>query len=124
MSLPPDSIYAAISAIMFVITLRHGWKQIQSRRWKTATGRILRARVEETSDSDGSSIVPRIEYSYKVDGREFRSDRVGFLTLGSQTRRPPNEGCAGFKRKRRWSCITTPKIRTKLFCGLVSRSRP
>jgi hypothetical protein len=51
--------------------------------WPSAKGLVFTSRIEEHSDSDGTTFHAKVAYSYEVAGVKFSSDRVAFGDYGS-----------------------------------------
>lgn len=54
-------------------------KTVAAQRWTPVRCTVLRSAVRESHDSDGSTYALTVLYSYRIAGREYRSDRVRFL---------------------------------------------
>jgi hypothetical protein len=63
----------------------HGhWKLHASRKWATATGKVLESRaVWETVDENSRIFVPRVIYEYQVGNRPYRNDRIFVVKQGN-----------------------------------------
>jgi hypothetical protein len=59
----------------------------QALHWPTAPGVITCSEIKITSDSDGDSYAPVVEYTYAVAGREYRSDSLWAGTRLAATRK-------------------------------------
>ena len=60
------------------------WQSLASQRWLEVPCTIDQAEVQSSRDSDGDQTFRIIvSYTYRVDGREYHSDRHGFETGGS-----------------------------------------
>jgi hypothetical protein len=70
-------VWALIGGGSFVITLLAWRRGMETRRWNTTVGRVLRSQVGHYSDSDGTSYVPEVTYEYTVNGVGHTSTRVG-----------------------------------------------
>ena len=57
----------------------------QALSWPTVEGRLLECRLHENPDSDGTTWVVKVQYSYSVAGREFNGKRIAFGYCGSSS---------------------------------------
>lgn len=51
--------------------------------WSVAPGKILRAELKESGDSDGSTWAVEVEYTYTVGGVAYSGDRLAFAYAAS-----------------------------------------
>lgn len=69
-------IIAIVAAAL--IGVQNIFRSIAATRWRTTEGNLLKWNMEIDGDSDGDLVVNELIYTYKVNGKEFQSDRVGF----------------------------------------------
>ncbi|MBU2611188.1 MAG: DUF3592 domain-containing protein [Chloroflexi bacterium] len=68
---------------MLIKSFKDRKKAEASQGWPTTQGRIIEARVSESTstDSDGderTSYSPKVEYTYNVAGQEYKGDKITF----------------------------------------------
>ncbi len=73
------AFWSALTLAFDVMMVRGLVHQIDaSRRFVPVIGTISRSKVETHTDSDGTSYRARVEYAYRVGGRDYRADRIAF----------------------------------------------
>jgi hypothetical protein len=66
-----------------------------TRQWPYAVGRVLEAYVEKNEDPEGSRFIPRVSYSYSVDGRLYVSNCLTYKSLSCTTEAETREHLKG-----------------------------
>ena len=78
-----SSVFVAIGIALL------GWGVISARRsiavaaWPIAPGQITKCELKESSDSDGTTCVVKVEYSYRIGGKSYTGSRIAYGYSGS-----------------------------------------
>jgi hypothetical protein len=74
------SIFALVGAgLLYGLTIHPALRVIEARSWEEVPCKILGSKVGAHSGKHGSTYSVDVTYSYRVNGREYRSDRYQFL---------------------------------------------
>lgn len=82
---------------------------LAARSWAEATCVVQASRVEEFSDSDGSTYKPVIDYTYTFNGGEYRSSRYEFVEFSSNGYRRKADVVARYPPGKRATCYVNPE---------------
>ncbi|HEX2223127.1 MAG TPA: DUF3592 domain-containing protein [Thermoanaerobaculia bacterium] len=82
---------------------------LAARSWSEATCVVQASRVEEVSDSDGTTYKPVIDYTYTFNGGEYRSSRYRFVEFSSSGYQGKAEVVARYPPGRRTPCYVNPE---------------
>ncbi|MDD5349554.1 MAG: DUF3592 domain-containing protein [Chthoniobacteraceae bacterium] len=93
----------------YFLAARPFFQSRAARDWVETPCRIVSSEVKSSSDSDGTTYRPEIVYTYKVAGREYRSDRYQFLRLSSSGRADKAAVVARYPRGKAAVCYVNPK---------------
>lgn len=81
---------------------------LAARSWAEITCVVEASRVEESSDSDGTTYRPVIDYTYTYGGREYRSSRYQFMEVSSSGYRGKAQLVARYPPGARRPCYVNP----------------
>lgn len=95
-------------AASYFMLLRPALGLLAARSWVEAQCLVQASRVEESSDSDGSTYKPVIEYTYTFGGDEYRSSRYQFLEVSSSGYEGKAEIVARYQPGTRVVCYVNP----------------
>src|SRR5262245_44991041 len=89
MGFPGTLVLALFFAVGVAIVGCGGYSLMRAREardWPTVTGKVNFCRLDEDSDSDGTTWRVKAGYTYQVHGRTYTGDRIAFGYSGSSTR--------------------------------------
>lgn len=70
--------FAVAGLIVLTLGCRSLWRADSSKGWPTAEGVIVSSVVGTDYSSDGTTYRPEVRFTYAVDGKEYRGNRVQF----------------------------------------------
>ncbi|HSN86301.1 MAG TPA: DUF3592 domain-containing protein [Thermoanaerobaculia bacterium] len=82
---------------------------LAARSWTETTCVVQASRVEESSDSDGSTYKPVIDYTYTYNGGEYRSSRYQFVDFSSSGYQGKADVVARYPPGARTACYVNPE---------------
>ncbi len=71
-------IFEAILYVALIHTLFNVMRSLFASKWPKANGEITYSEILEDHDEEGRWFTPKIEYRYKVRGKEYHSQRIAF----------------------------------------------
>lgn len=75
--------FLLVGVITLFIGLRGAWRAQASTDWPVAYGEVRSSKVDQHSDSDGTTYHAEVLYHFVVDGVEYLGNQVAFGDYGS-----------------------------------------
>jgi hypothetical protein len=100
--------FLAGAAALYFMVLRPARGLLASRSWVETPCVVQASRVGESSDSDGTTYRVEVEYTYSLQGREYRSSRYNFLDFYSSGYDGKAEVVARYPPGTRTVCYVDP----------------
>jgi len=112
-------LFALVGGLVgYFLTVRPIMTYFDARSWPETPCEILQSKVGTHSSKDGSTYSVDIEYRYRVDDREYQSDRYSILGGSSSGRSGKEEVVARYPQGSQAVCFVNPKDPTD---ALLSR---
>ena len=102
-------VFLAMGAAFFYgMVVRPYFQSAAARNWVEAPCRVVSSEVKSHSNSKGTTYGVEIAYAYKVNGREYRSNRYQFLQFSSSGYPSKAKVVAQYPRGRQTVCYFNP----------------
>lgn len=105
--------------------LHSGYKMLDAReRYLSVPGVVVQSRVDEQTDSDGTTYTPFVEYEYEVGGQTYRGDRDSMFNFSSSSRSNARDVVDRYPAGKRVEVFYDPDDYTESVLDLSDRSVP
>ncbi|HEY0455519.1 MAG TPA: DUF3592 domain-containing protein [Verrucomicrobiae bacterium] len=96
------------AVLFFFITVRPVYETIAARSWAETPCRVVASQVRQQRSKNGYTYTTEILYAYQVNGKEYRANRLRFLTTSSSGYKRKAQFIAQYPAGRQTVCFVKP----------------